>query len=606
MLSWLIIYFLCVRPFPKIVATAPTFRQLNDVLWPELAKWLRCSYVKDLFTWTHKRIYLTEAPDNWYATIVTSDTPEGMQGLHEDHMLILFDEASGVADDIYEVVSGALTKEDNHWVVVGNPTKTSGTFFDSHNKMRHRWKTFKFSSAESPFVKKSYCDDMAERYGINSDVYRVRVLGDFPAGSPESFIPLEDCEKAVIREMNPYGDIQIGVDVARFGDDNTSLCWRYGLRVFPLKIYEKNSIPETVGCVLNLVKNIRAGNCEELGIPANTIRPGFDKTIRVAVDDTGVGGGVSDLLSLDREHDVEVIPVNFGSSSDDDTYELMTSRLWGRAKELMGSLQIPDDDILIGELSTRRFKITDRGKIRIEPKREYKKEFKKSPDRADSFILCLSDVGTQRTVIKKFDPVDKSVINSDMGYMGEGDRYCSIFYSKERFCSVIQTTWTGRKLYITKEYSGDDYAHVVAHGIKASGKFKRILGNKTMFGVVGEDLETQYRRCGLLLQENTLYDEIGALDMLNTLFEYNQIIIHPDCVNLIENLRTWKYNNKKTVEENQYGLCFALLNLISELKNKKEFIPKDNTIPSYTGDKPQLMRALQHNKPRSGNNWMRL
>ena len=130
----LVIWYLCCRPYPRVVCTAPTRQQLYDVLWAEIAKWLGLTKVKRLLRWTKTKVYMMGREDRWFATAKTATRPENMQGFHEEYMLFIVDEASGIADSIMEAVLGTLSGEENKLLMCGNPTRTSGVFFDSHNQ----------------------------------------------------------------------------------------------------------------------------------------------------------------------------------------------------------------------------------------------------------------------------------------------------------------------------------------------------------------------------------------------------------------------------------------------------------------------------------------
>ncbi|CAM3446179.1 Terminase B [Paenibacillus glucanolyticus] len=125
----LVIWFLCCRPNPKVVCTAPTKQQLHDVLWAEVSKWLENSMVKNLLKWTKTKVYMIGHEQRWFATARTAYKPENMQGFHEDYMLFIVDEASGVSDPIMEAILGTLSGAENKLLMCGNPTRTSGFFF---------------------------------------------------------------------------------------------------------------------------------------------------------------------------------------------------------------------------------------------------------------------------------------------------------------------------------------------------------------------------------------------------------------------------------------------------------------------------------------------
>ena len=122
----LIIWFLVCRPYSKVIATAPTMQQLYDVLWAEISKWLNSSKVKALLTWTKTKVYMNGDSERWFATAKTATKPENMQGFHEEHMMIVVDEASGIADSIMEAILGTLTGEDNKLLLMGNPNRIEG------------------------------------------------------------------------------------------------------------------------------------------------------------------------------------------------------------------------------------------------------------------------------------------------------------------------------------------------------------------------------------------------------------------------------------------------------------------------------------------------
>ncbi|MFC6650507.1 hypothetical protein [Paenibacillus rhizoplanae] len=163
--------------------------------------------------------------ERWFATARTATKPENMQGFHEDYMLFIVDEASGVDDRIMAAIFGTLSGEFNKLFMCGNPTKTSGFFFDSHNRDRGIYKTHQVSCLDSPRTSKENIEMLKRKYGEGSDVYRVRVQGQFPRGEAGTFITLEAAEHAAKEvQIKVTGTtLVIGVDVARYGDDETAM-----------------------------------------------------------------------------------------------------------------------------------------------------------------------------------------------------------------------------------------------------------------------------------------------------------------------------------------------------------------------------------------------
>ncbi|MCC0654919.1 terminase B, partial [Clostridioides sp. ES-S-0001-03] len=225
----------------------------------EIAKWLSNSKVEKLLEWTKTKVYMKGFEERWWATARTAVKPENMQGFHEDYMLFVVDEASGVADPIMEAILGTLSGAENKLLLCGNPTRTSGTFYDSHNRDRDLYKTFKVSSLDSPRTSKDNIEMLKRKYHEGSDPWRVRVLGEFPKGESDSLISLEAVETSTIRDVNISNDyvLNIGADIARYGDDETIIAPRIGGKVFDLLTYSKKDTMETVGNILRAVDKFK-------------------------------------------------------------------------------------------------------------------------------------------------------------------------------------------------------------------------------------------------------------------------------------------------------------------------------------------------------------
>lgn len=399
----LIIWFLVCRPYSKVIATAPTMQQLYDVLWAEIAKWLDTSKVKQLLTWTKTKVYMNGDSERWFATAKTATKPENMQGFHEDHMMIVVDEASGVSDPIMEAILGTLTGSDNKLLLMGNPNRIEGVFFDAFNKDRDKFKTHTVSSRDSKRTSKDNIEMLESKYGKDSDVCRVRIDGQFPKGALDSFISLETVELACSSlnkleqaDVDAAQILHVGVDVARFGDDKTVITPRISTKVFEFRKYVKKSTMETAGNVLMC--------CKEYMKKFPQL-----KNCIVKVDDSGVGGGVTDrlkeVIKVERLP-IKVIPVNNGESATDDYYFNLGGQLWGQVKELLEvnfsnnmqgkavEIELPNDSEMIKQLSVRKYHMTSKGKIQLESKDDMKKRGLGSPDVADSLALCLYEPNT--------------------------------------------------------------------------------------------------------------------------------------------------------------------------------------------------------------------
>ncbi len=396
--AWALLWFLFTRPYPKIPCTAPTREQLHDILWAEAAKWLdRAPALKPYFEWQKTKIVQKQYPERWFATARTSNKPENMAGFHEEHLLFIIDEASGVADNIFETIEGALTTFDAKLLMCGNPTKNSGVFHDAFFKDRSLYWTKKVSCLDSPRVTPEYAERLKQKYHEDSDVYRVRALGEFPKAEPDTFISLDIVEAAAMRDIEPDGPLQLGVDVARFGDDETVLAAGIGLKLVYLKAYSKQDTMATAGNVIALAKDLM----KEYGKPQCTIK----------IDDDGVGGGVTDRLrEIVKEEKLYIDIVdchNGGVPEDREHYENWGTEAWAHLRDLLQNEQIElvNDEDLIGQLSTRKYRITSKGKIVLESKEDMKKRGLHSPDRADAVVLAYAAAAANN-----YDPVAVNIL----------------------------------------------------------------------------------------------------------------------------------------------------------------------------------------------------
>jgi phage terminase large subunit len=422
--AWSLKWFMFTRPFPKIPCTAPTKHQLYDILWAEVAKWNQISKDKDLFEWTYERFYMKTCPENWFAAPRTATKPDALQGFHANHLMFIIDEASGVDDIVFEPVLGALSTPGAKLLMCGNPTNLVGFFYDSHTKNRDIYKTFRIDGRTSPLVSKDFVKMIIDMYGEDSDVFRVRVAGDFPKALPDALIPMDWCERNSFREKEVNAEIakqivhhaDIGVDVARFGDDESVLATllnrRYGE---PLEKYYHNKTTEICGRVIMIVNRLNADyGLEKIYELKQDIDNGEivdqlpvgDGEIHIKIDCDGLGVGVYDQFyeyvekkqELGEWLNVTAFEVHFGGKggkiNDNDPVEFYNkaSLMWGNLREMLRTnvLMMTYDDKLISQASTRKYKINSDGEIEIEKKEQMKKRGLKSPDCADAYVLAAA------------------------------------------------------------------------------------------------------------------------------------------------------------------------------------------------------------------------
>lgn len=404
--AWIVIWFMITRPFPKIPCTAPTQHQLFDILWAEISKWKRNNPVleKELI-WTKEKIYLKGHQEEWFAVARTATTPDALQGFHAENVLYIIDEASGVKDAIFEPVLGALSTEGARLLMCGNPTQLQGFFYESHTKNRGAYSTFHVDGRKSSRVSKEYVDRIIRMYGEDSNVFRVRVAGEFPLAEDDVFIPLFLLEKSIMTEYFPRkvpNIIRIGCDVARFGDDKTVIGSRIDEKVTLEKKRHGQDTMKTADDIIMLYYDLLKRY------------PGYKDNIIITVDDSGVGGGVVDRLKQVQRNDpkrfaqMNIVPIIFGQRIKHKYYHDSTTFMMSCVKELLSptdeygkekpiELILPNDDDLVAQLSGRKYALTENSKVKVESKDAMKKRGMPSPDEADCVLLLCVPVKTPKT-----------------------------------------------------------------------------------------------------------------------------------------------------------------------------------------------------------------
>lgn len=400
--AWTVIWFMVTRPFPKIPCTAPTQHQLFDILWAEVSKWLRHNKaLADEIVWTKEKVYMKGYPEEWFAVARTASKPDALQGFHADDVLYIIDEASGVDDSIFEPVLGALSTPGAKLLMCGNPTQLSGFFYESHNKNRSSYAAFHIDGRKSSRVSQDFVQTIIRMYGEDSDVFRVRVAGDFPLQEDDIFIPLPLVENSIMTEYSPRkkpDSIHIGCDVARFGDDRTVIGYKIDEKA---EFYKKRQGQDTMKTADDIVL------LGEMLVQRYRLTPDKDDPIPVKVDDGGVGGGVVDRLRQMKRNApeklwwLEIYPVIFGQRIKHKHYHDSTTYMMSVVKKLLQpydedghrkpvELILPDDDDLVAQLSGRKYGLTETSKIKVESKDAMKKRGRPSPDEADCvLLLCL-------------------------------------------------------------------------------------------------------------------------------------------------------------------------------------------------------------------------
>lgn len=372
-------------PGSVVVSTSATEAQLRRVLWRETRR--RFKQARGFFDGAVVTETEIRLRDDWYATGFSTDTPEAMQGVHAERVLVVVDEASGVDEAIFDAIEGLLAGGDARVLLIGNPLRTSGSFYDCWHSKRDEWHTITVSAFDTPAftgedvpraVRKNLVSrrwvERLEKRDAGSNTYLVKVLGEFPSQQDDAVVSRTDLEQAQAQTLEPGLPLLLGLDVARFGSDETVLALREGNRIRVLDSWQGKALTETTGRVLDHVRRLQA----EHGRP-----------LRVIVDDTGLGGGVTDGV---REQGVQVVAFNGGRKARRRSdYPNRRSELWFTFAEALPLLDLdPFDEELARELLAPTFSFDSSGTRVVEQKSNTRKRLRRSPDRADSVLLTLA------------------------------------------------------------------------------------------------------------------------------------------------------------------------------------------------------------------------
>lgn len=375
------IWHVLMRVPSKTVVTAPTSAQLFDACFAEMkniAKRLKPPF-DDLLEIKSDRIELKSSPESTFISCRTSrqEQPEALAGVHSPSTLLLADESSGIPESVFEAASGSMSGIHATTVLTGNPTRNTGFFYDTHNRLKENWYTMHVSCIDSKRVSDDFVNDMKNRYGEDSPAYHVRVLGNFPPSESDTVIPVSLIDHAMKNDIKVHEDtVSIwALDVARQGNDSSVLCKRQGPIIHPLTVWNNLDLMQLSGAVKAEYDAVSASK----------------KPIEIIVDSVGLGAGVLDRL---RELGLPARGLNVSERSmQKETYINLRAELWFRCKSWLEGMdvKIPHDDRLWAELAAPRYHFTSSGKIQVESKEAMKKRGINSPDRADAVCLSLAN-----------------------------------------------------------------------------------------------------------------------------------------------------------------------------------------------------------------------
>jgi hypothetical protein len=375
--SMLLLWLMATRPGLAGVVTANTGAQLRSKTWRELSIWHKrlIPALAEWFEWTAHRFFCKHSPETWGIDAVcwNERKPEAFAGLHSRDVVVVFDEASAIPDSIWEVTEGAMTTIGAQWFVFGNPTRNTGRFHRCFHRDRHRWRRWSIDSRLARFTDKAQLRRWVEDHGEDSDFVRVRVRGLFPRAASIQLIGFDLVEASILRPVvdDPGAALLMGVDVARFGDDQSVIAWRCGR--------DARSIPWAKYRGLDGIA--LAGH---VGAAVDKWKPDA-----VFIDGGGVGASVIDQLKARR---YRFHAVNSGSSArDGKEYCNKRAEMWGELKAWLGEGCIPDDPELTDDLCGPFYSWDRHQRLILEEKPDMKKRGLASPDCGDALALTFAE-----------------------------------------------------------------------------------------------------------------------------------------------------------------------------------------------------------------------
>ena len=385
--SMILIWYLFTHHLAQIACTAPTSRQLFDVLWKEVGIWISRlpSFWQTKFEWQSTYIRITENPAAWFASAKTAkkDSTEALAGVHGQHVAILCDEASGVPTEVFNTMEGSLTERDVLVLLISNPTRNAGYFYDSHHKMSHRFQTLQFSSLDSPLPKDDYAKGIIEQHGVNSDEYRIRVLGEFPKEDAVDdlgyapLIPRESIRQISASPTNQdfVGTVVMGVDPAGEGNDETRWVIRDDFKA-------------------RCVATEKVSNAKGIAAKTRTLMQIFKvKEENVWVDSFGVGAEAAMEIA---KGGVDINALNVGDACKDEADRNLyinrrAQNYFRMRKWLISGAELVYDKQWEAESIAIKYRRNEKGKIQIMSKKDMRREGYPSPNLMDALMLTFSE-----------------------------------------------------------------------------------------------------------------------------------------------------------------------------------------------------------------------
>lgn len=386
----------------KVITTAPTGRQVKDLLWSEL----RTAHAKAKMKLGGTPLSLSfKLNDDQFATgFSTDDTNMDMfTGYHSPNQLVIFDQAGGIPGIVWEAAEGLMTSDNCRWLAISNTAisdcELANICMPERKTRFGTWNVIHMKATETPnvvagrnvipgLISHDWVQKRLEAWGESDPLYRIFVEAEFVPTAQMSVIPYPHLLEAY-NYVGVMGDaIEVGLDVARSGVDSTVWFARCGEKALEIKRVTGNDTMQVAGHTIEFIRHLEA----------KYLKP----VVQVKIDIIGIGSGVYDRLS---EQDLPVMPINNAQVDivvDKERYSNVRAEMaWGlryraehggiglKTLETQGEVY----DNLKADLQTTKYKITSAGKIQLIPKEEIKKELGRSPDYWDAMVMAYEHPG---------------------------------------------------------------------------------------------------------------------------------------------------------------------------------------------------------------------
>ena len=387
LVSWLVLWMLTTKIGASVIVSANSEAQLRSITWSEITKWLAMMINSHWFEISATRIipakWLTELVERdmrkgtryWGAEgrLWSEENPDAYAGLHNsDGVMLIFDEASGIPDGIWDVAQGFYTENTPHrfWCAFSNPRRPSGYFYECFNAKRDFWRTKNIDARTVEDTDKQVYDQIIAEYGEDSPQAKIEVYGEFPSAGDGQFISPTMVDQAFKRPKykDPEAPIVVGVDPARSGADSTVIAVRQGRDLIALRRYRGDDTMTVVGHVIEAIED-------------------FKPTLTV-IDEGGLGYGILDRLVEQR---YKVRGVNFGWKAKNSVmWGNKRAELWGALRDWLKTASVPEDRQLKADLTGPQTKPDSSGTIYLESKKDMKSRGLASPDAADAIAVTFA------------------------------------------------------------------------------------------------------------------------------------------------------------------------------------------------------------------------